>query len=249
MNDRQRQQLVEQCEEAELTLLMYDYAREEGRQLAKEYDEAQKNGTLPEVPEELDRKCRALIDGTFAKMERKTRLKRIVRSAARAAAVLFVVLGVMATTVMSVDALRVPVINFLMDTSEKYSRIQFDTEDTNIKSEDNQYSVKLESNIPEGYRCKEKNISSEYFGFIQYVNSDDNSIVFNFFPTSTERLIDTEGVEIDKIEIGVYSVALVEKNGYSVVWTDLDNKVAYSLFANGLDFETFWKIVCAILAE
>lgn len=71
MNDRQRQQLVEQCEEAELTLLMYDYAREEGRQLAKEYDEAQENGTLPEVPEELDRKCRALIDGTFAKMERR----------------------------------------------------------------------------------------------------------------------------------------------------------------------------------
>lgn len=155
----------------------------------------------------------------------------------------------MATTVMSVDALRVPVINFLMDASEKYSRIQFDNEATNSVSEDNQYVAKLEDNVPEGYWCEEKRITSESYGSVRYLDHHNDYIFLNFFPTSTDRVVDAENIEYESIEIGPYFVAVGEKNGYSAIWTDLDNKVAYSLYVKGLNFESFLKIIHAVLAE
>jgi hypothetical protein len=249
MNDRQRQQLVEQCEEAELTLLMYDYAREEGRQLAKEYDEAQENGTLPEVPEELDRKCRALIDGTFAKMERKTRLKRIVRSAARAAAVLFVVLGMMATTVMSVDALRVKVINLWIDTSEEYGKVSFDNDSIDVDLINNPYITNLENNVPEGYWSEINRDTSENFGTIRYSDGNKNFIELNILPTSSEFFIDTEDVQYEYVDVGTYSVVFSEKNGYTVIWIDKNKEIAYSLHANGLELVAFWELVYSVLAD
>ena len=245
MNDRQRQQLVEQCEEAELTLLMYDYAREEGRQLAKEYDEAQKNGTLPEVPEELDRKCRALIDGTFAKMERKTRLKRIVRSAAKAAAVLFVVLGVMATTVMSVDALRVPVINFIMDQSGRFSTIK--TDDAITDDLDNlDILQRLESCLPDGFQEVQR-INTDHYISVAYVNDEEHSISLNGVPASDKSIIDTENAKYSDVQINGYSAVFLEKDKLTVIWSDQKSQRVYIFSAKGLEEYLFWEMVYSII--
>jgi len=245
MNDRQRQQLVEQCEEAELTLLMYDYAREEGRQLAKEYDEAQENGALPEVPEELDRKCRALIDVTFAKMERKTRLKRIVRSAAKAAAVLFVVLGVMATTVMSVDALRVPVLNFIMDQSGRFSTIKI--EDCSIdESVGLDVLQRLDACLPDGFQEVQRSNSNHYIS-VSYVDDEERSVSFAGRPASDELIIDTENVEYSEVKINGVDVAFLRKEKLTVIWVDQKVQRVYTFSAIGLEECTFWEMVYSII--
>lgn len=245
MNDRQRQRLVEQCEEAELTLLMYDYAREEGRQLAKEYDEAQKNGTLPEIPEELDRKCRALIDVTFAKMERKTRLKRIVRSAAKAAAVLFVVLGMMATTVMSVDALRVPVINFRMDQSEKFGIIFFDG-NANIESKDDNVVARFEGNIPAGYVGVQKDVSESSI-LICYANSEGELISFDAIYSENGIVVDTENSQINPFEKNGIQGYFFSKEGYRAIWADSSESIIYTLYASSLTEKEFLTMLDALI--
>lgn len=245
MNDRQRQQLVEQCEEAELTLLMYDYAREEGRQLAKEYDEAQENGTLPEVPEELDRKCRALIDGTFTKMERKTRLKRIVRSAARAAAVLFVVLGMMATTVMSVDALRVPALNFIMDQSERFGIIIFDA-DAVTEHNDENIVARFEGSIPEGYVGVQKEVSDSSI-LICYANSEGEIISFDAVHSENGFAVDTEETEIEPFEKNGFCGYFIKKEGYRAIWTDPRESIIYTLYASSLTEKEFSNMLDALI--
>lgn len=70
MSDQRKQQLVEQYEDLALSMLMEDYAQAEGERLLREFEEAERNGGLPEMPEELDRKCRNLIETSFAKQAR-----------------------------------------------------------------------------------------------------------------------------------------------------------------------------------
>ena len=70
MSDQRKQQLVEQYEDLALSMLMEDYAQAEGERLLREFEEAERNGELPEMPEELDRKCRNLIETSFAKQAR-----------------------------------------------------------------------------------------------------------------------------------------------------------------------------------
>ena len=90
-----------------------------------EYEEAKQNGTMPEMPEELDAKCRDLIDETFGCARCRARVKRIGAAVAKAAMVVLILLGLSTVTVLSVDAFRVPVLNFLIGRNEKYTSIIF----------------------------------------------------------------------------------------------------------------------------
>lgn len=70
MDDHRKQQLVEQYEDLALSLLMEDYADEEGERLLQDFKAAKRSGELPELPTTLDQKCRKIIDASFAKQNR-----------------------------------------------------------------------------------------------------------------------------------------------------------------------------------
>jgi hypothetical protein len=62
MNGKQKEESNEQYEEIVLALLLNEHAEQQGEELLLEFEEACARGEVPEVPFELDQKCRQLID-------------------------------------------------------------------------------------------------------------------------------------------------------------------------------------------
>lgn len=89
----------------------------------KDYEAAKENGCLPQMPDALDQKCRKLIEEAFVQPPCRSGSKRIGASLARAAVVVLIMFGLSTVMVLSVDAFRVPVLNFLLDSSGKYNTI------------------------------------------------------------------------------------------------------------------------------
>lgn len=244
MMDQRRQQLIEQYEDAALSLLMDEYANEEGERLLKEFEEAKKNGDLPDMPAELDAKCRKLIDQTFAKMERKECLKRIGRSVTKAAVLVFVLLGTLSTMVMSVEAFRVPILNFFFDESERFSSVKTNNSDV-AESINRGIVYRFESNMPSGFVEIQKEIKDQYSSLC-YAN-DDNVISLSVVRSSGELIVDTENVETTTVEINGHSVVYIIKDGYQLMWVDEQEESICTLFVRGLDESTFWEFAYSII--
>lgn len=240
MSDQRKQQLVEQYEDLALSMLMEDYAQAEGERLLREFEEAERNGGLPEMPEELDRKCRNLIETSFAKQARGQRLKKIVRMASKAAVYAAVFLGLSTITILSVDALRMPVLNFLMDQSGRYSTVVYQNDPVTQIPEGDPVLARFESNLPEGYLVIESNIS-KINGYIYCENTEADSIYLFFTEAFGELNIDAEIAEYTDLSFSGYEAVSWEKDGYSLMWLDDDAEMVYTVFANGLDQNTFWE--------
>ena len=240
MSDQRKQQLVEQYEDLALSMLMEDYAHAEGERLLREFEEAERNGELPEMPEELDRKCRNLIETSFAKQARGQRLKKIVRMASKAAVYAAVFLGLSTITILSVDALRMPVLNFLMDQSGRYSTVVYQNDPVTEIPEGDPVLARFESNLPEGYRVVDRDIRKANT-FIYCENEHSNSMYILGSKTGCGLNVDAEVTEyIDLNFVGCEAVFWA-KDGYNLMWLEDSTQIVYTFFSNGLDEADFWE--------
>lgn len=242
MGDNRRKELIEQYEDAALALLMDEYAEDEGERLLREFEEAEKNGEIPEIPPELDETCKRLIHNTFAKQERTTKVKKLGKIISKAAVFLLVFPGLSAATVLCVDALRVPVLNFILGQTDRYSSLTTDIknngEDFQSELADKMYNAP----IPDSYDL----ILEEYYDdgsiTICYQNQDGYVISFMCMHSMGILNIDTENAETTELELYDYHAFFTNKDGYHLVWIDSTLDIMYELYANGIDIDTFWTI-------
>lgn len=248
MDENRRQQLLEQYEDIAFSLLMDDYANDEGKRLLQEFEDAKRNGTLEDIPPELDIKCKNLIKKSFAKQERILWLKQISNSLAKVAVVVLVLLGLSTVTVLSVDAFRIPVLNFLMDQSGKYSSMVFDSDTDSMATQTsaNRIVARFESGLPEGYLVT-RNTFDSAFGTVFCQNVDNHIIYLEITDTERGVNIDTEDVSYTELDFGNYTAYFREKNGYHLRWLDNQSKAVYTLYSNGLDINTFWEFAYTII--
>lgn len=245
MDSKHRQELLDQYEEATMMLLMDEYAEADGARLLQQFEEAEKNGQVPDVPAELDEKCRKLIEGSFAKQERKNHIFQLVRTLGKVAIYALVLLGLMTTMVLSVDALRVPVLNFFLEQSERYSTIVFEND---VKTDDptvNPLSERIGSLISDGYSL----ISEEYIdgeAFLLYQNEVGGIISLNVTHTVGQVLMDTEDTTQENVTIHDYPAILIVKDGYRLVWTNEELELVFDFYANSMELDTFWKLAYKI---
>lgn len=246
MDNQRRQQLVEQYEEIALSLLMDDYANEEGARLMKEFEEAQKNGEISEMPAELDEKCRKLIVKTFAKQERRVRLTRFGKTVAKAAVIVLVALGLLTTTVMSVDALRIPVLNFFIDQSGRFGAITIEQTTNEIESINRSVMTEFESSIPGGF-YETQRINTEQFMSLCYADEFGNVISLDVVCGSDESVIDMENTDFTTVEINGYSAVYIKNDRYRLIWTGIDGDYIYTLGAKGIEESAFWELAYSII--
>ena len=237
MNEQKKQKLLEQYDDAAFALLMDEYAETEGARLMAEFEAAQAAGQVPEMPQELDEQCRRMIRRDRVKKRGRRAAHSFRRVAVKAAVAVLVFIGLMTTLVMSVDALRIPILNYFIEHSEKYSTLElyqnetqilpdFDLPDTNP----NDYLIQF---LPEGY-------TSVYYyddgGLINsgYQNQDGSTIYFDMMPGTAMYQFDTENATYDYIVIGGLDVILVEKEGFQAVWTNTDQSIIFSITASDL---------------
>lgn len=246
MENKHDDSLWEQIECFAFSVIMGEYSKEEGDRLLQEYEELEKNGELVEMPPELDRKCRKLIAKTLRKQQIEYWTKWAAKSLARVATLALVLVGVTSLTVLSVDSFRIPVLNFLMDESGKYSTLAFDSTFDNDASTDNRIMSQFELYLPEGYSVVHRTFDSSS-GTI-YATNINTDVVYLEFETTTRGInIDTEKTTYTEIDFGDGIAVFSSNDGYRLRWLDSNDDIVYTLYASAIDINSFWKFAYAII--
>ena len=216
MSENKKLELLDQYDDVTFALLMDEYAEEEGARLRKEFEEAQAAGEVSDTSDALDEKCLQMIHRDFAKKRGKDNVRKIIRMTSKVAVAVMVFLGVAATTIMSVDALRVPVFNFFIEHFDSFAAISTqDVQDTNIQ---NPYEV-LESLIPSDY-MQTQHFENASMSFVEYENATGATISLDVIIDGADMNIDTEGAKYTEVFLSEYKAKLIEKNGHQLIWTD-----------------------------
>lgn len=215
--------------------------------ILKEYEQAKQNGTLPEMPEELDEKCRELIEEAFTQPPCCSRSKHISASIVRVAVVVLLLFGLSTAMVLSVDAFRVPVLNFLLDHSGKFGTVVLDLNTQQEATFTVSIADRFDTHIPVGYRLTNRDLFSTH-GCITYENDSGHLLCLLFETDQNQVNVDAEDIEYSPVEFGDYYAVFGEKDGYSLMWLDSENQVIYQLWASDMDKREFWKLAYALIA-
>lgn len=252
MNSKSKAELVEQYEDAAFALLMSEYAEQEGNRLLREFEEAKAKGAVPEIPAALDTKCRMMIHQAYEKKRRENKVKEFLRAAGRVAAMLFITLGVCTTLVFSVEALRTPMLNFLIEQHERYTSIDFDKEMTDAPTQDADPATMVDNSpldayIPPNYELYKYTVKNNGSFTAIYKSENGGDIIFTTTVCEGNLNIDTEDTDANKIEIAGYQGFYVEKDGVlKMTWFDMERCVAYQLIVTDLNNTEFWELAESI---
>lgn len=255
MNEQKKQKLLEQYDDAAFALLMDEYAEEEGARLMAEFEAAQAAGQVPQMPAELDEQCRRMIRRDRAKKRGIRAARSFQKAAVKAAVAVLVFIGLMTTVVMSVDALRIPILNYFIEHYEKYSSLNIEGYDgktpehnntTAPYAEVNKYEDPIAEYMPYGYISIYYNNSENCMTCI-YKNDNGERINFEILPAYDEYRFDTENATCENISVMGYDAILAVGDSVVLVWCDDISGLIYNLSATDIPEEQLIELAQKII--
>ena len=194
-----------------------------------------------EISAALNDRCRKLIRKGAAKELYRSVGKNLLRGASAAVIVFLFLCGVFAVLFSTVEAIRVPVINFFTEQKETASEVTDKDENEYVRDED-----VLAGLAPEGYEPQECKRTPDGNLTIRYADAGDGFILYDELPNDETRQIDTEDAVTEEIQIGGADAILVDKEGYRIIWYSASGEVLYQLKCNQLSREETIAIAEAI---
>ncbi|WP_409967678.1 DUF4367 domain-containing protein [Bengtsoniella intestinalis] len=119
-----RQEKLEQIEDAQFALLMYDLAEKEGQRLL-ELNKQLQNDPTAAVPETLDKKCRKTIADYYKTQENRKRV-RTLKSIGKKILIAASIATILFTSAFALsEDFRVRTMDLLLDVQERYTAFSF----------------------------------------------------------------------------------------------------------------------------
>ncbi|MGI6728288.1 MAG: DUF4367 domain-containing protein [Anaerovoracaceae bacterium] len=212
--------------------------------MLSEFDEWDKNTDI-KVPKETELQVLEMANSFQKKYNRKVIQKSIRRFGKVACLALIIIATVFTIAVVSVDALRIRVFDFLLQDEGEYrvvDSIETSTEDSHIKElvPDDWKNFFYPNYLPDGYKLV-KTKGLENIKIIFFQNEGQDLITFSQeLMDNNQLLVDNEDVDSSKILINGDNAFLTSKNGFTtIIW----NHNQYQFMISGsLDHETLIKI-------
>lgn len=239
MSENKKLELLDQYDDVTFALLMDEYAEEEGARLRKEFEEAQAAGEVSDTSDALDEKCLQMIHRDFAKKRGKENVRKIIRITSKVAVAVMVFLGVATATIFSVDAFKIPVLNFIFEQQNKYFTIGSNVSDTSPEDT----ILKL---LPDGYSVvltEEKDDKSTY----AYQNNNGSFLMYERIALTDDYRYDVEETNSKEFILCGYNAMIIEKNGLRLIWVDNKSAVVHSLYSTDLGEEQLIAIANGII--
>jgi len=244
MVDLRRTQLEESFADASLMLMMDEYSQCHGQLLLEEY---QASGAV--MPEELDHICQEKIKAEQKKSEKDILLRRTARRAAKAAVIAVAGLFLCTNLILSVEALRVPFLNFCFSTRRCFSSLSFPSENTSAYGSDKD-AVSFPLRVPKGYSliAKEHNhddyayIYPDSVLFLGYQDPEGHVFSFQTLPATGSFSIDTEDAESTEFLLnGMQAIRIRKEGGEALrtIWVDPERQRMFDVYCNGMTEEDF----------
>jgi len=219
----------EELEEATVSLFMDQYAKA----MNAGFDAMMEESADNEFPPELEKRCLALIEQEYAKERNKRRRKAALRVLRSAAAVVVVVLGLCSILFMTVEAFRVPIMNFFAEKHDGHLELRgtyAESESPSVFNPDDP----LGDIIPAEYTLADIN-SDWQKGLVTavYCNEENSIILFSIEPSENSMLIDDEDAETLQFQLmNCDAYLLREDEMIRLVWLDSDNCKTFTICAN-----------------
>jgi hypothetical protein len=190
-----------------------------------------------DFPAELDTRCRALINRECSRQKRKTLLKAVGKGLRAVACLAVVILSLSSILFMTVDAVRIPIINYYIEKSDQYWRYNGESQTSLSTSLDalncadplygflpNDYTLHmLDSNLPKSLTAI-------------YRSHNGDQVFFAAQSANSSVGMDSEGAEYSKqFQIAGYDAVLYVEKGYvRLLWICEDLSCVFSLTTNGM---------------
>lgn len=218
-----KEKRFEAYEDSFWRLAMMGYAEAEGTGFIKENEELKKDTSFQPSPNAI-KNFKKMLGAAFRKKNNQLINKRTYKALNKVAVIAFICTVLFSVTVVSVEAFRLQVLNFLISFEKEYTSIRLDSENSNNIIGDNLYMTWKNSYvptyIPEGYKIAGLNYTSDY-KTINYINNENKRLVFAELDASMESNVDTENAsEIRNITINDNEGLLVVKdNQITIAWS------------------------------
>ena len=186
-----RSQIFEEYTDASVELFMAHYAQ-------FLYPGEDADAALIQLPEELDRKCRGLLKKAIRRQRWQQCQKAAFKTLGRVAVVAMVLLSTFTVLFMSVEAIRVPVINFYLTHSKlEYLTISSSPKEEGTFNPDNP----LQDMLPGGYTLMQNERSEENHFTAIYQNAEGNYVFIRCEAASRVVQVDTEDAVVQNFRI------------------------------------------------
>ena len=246
-----REKLEEQYEDAYFALLMDAVAEKEGARLEELNDQLNRDPNAA-IPEEVDRRCRKVINQHFAKQRRSGYWRTTKRVLNRVAIVAAVMMLLFTTAFALSEDFRASTLNLLITVEEQYTRLEMENGSASESSDPqpvpsvettaSEYFENLEIGwIPEGFSCVD-NTFNYYAGF-----QNDAGLYFSVTLSGENSAIQIDTENADSIEYlsinGVDTMRVFKDGDINCAMMDTANGVFITVWTSpGISIETNEKI-------
>ncbi|TEB11196.1 DUF4367 domain-containing protein [Pelotomaculum propionicicum] len=220
-SEQTRKKLYEEYEDSLFKLVMHDAAEKEG-QLFLEEKEKLKNDPEFLPSKEATQKFSQQLDAQLKKSKAYARRRRIWQALNIAAVAMLIMLVILGTTVATVEAVRVRVLNFLMDIQQEYTSFQL--KDSSSGSEGSSTTIDwhkayVPTYIPDGYEVSAIS-NSEPLKRIEFKNPQGVLITYMELSEGNKPALDTENASaFEPVSINGHEGSLIVKNSLvTVIW-------------------------------
>jgi hypothetical protein len=223
-----RDTLQGEYEDAFFRLVMADHAKAQGAIFVRENEELKKDPDNNPTPLQIQ-KFRRTINKAFRKRTVKSALTKTRRAFTKAAVIAAILVVGIFTSAITVQAIRVNVLNFLIGFEEEYASLQIGAAGGNSIIGDNLYvswaDAYVPSYIPDGFKITKLTNTPELKS-INYLHSDGRTIFYYEYSAMYEVNMDTEDAErVENASINGLEALLVQKGvTVSLAWEN-DSKL------------------------
>lgn len=229
-NNSQEEKIIE--ERSNSFLAYIGNAAEED--MLKEFEEWENNATAIKIPEELETKILKSAKCFYEKQKRIKRKSSLIKLTKTAAIVMLIISVTFSTLVISVEAFRERVVDFLFEDKGSYMEvIPLETEENTLEIKNGLPSdgqgVFYLRYIPEGFKIVETKIAGSK-KIITFQDNVQKILIFTQEPWDNGKLfIDNEDIESGQILINEEAAFWTSKNDMlSLVWNK--NNYRFMLF-------------------
>lgn len=235
------QQVYEQYVDATVALFMEHYAA------ALTDATMQTESTVRSCSEALDRRCMEMIRKECAKQRRKEFWKGTKKVLRSAAVILIAMLSLSSVLFMTVEAFRIPVINFFIEQGDGFWAITGRSEEAPVDpatADAFDPNDPLAGLLPEGYEVNDVWGDAANGQVVSYMNLAGKKIYIWLRPNPSHMTMDSEFAAVSKrCKVLGNEGAIVSKDGFAqLAWFCETDNTAYLLQANDLDENTLLYI-------
>ncbi|MCB8814712.1 DUF4367 domain-containing protein [Desulfosporosinus shakirovi] len=225
--DQIRKKLFEEYEDSLFKLVMHDAAEREGKLFLEEKEKLKNDPEFAPSKEAIQKFSRQL-DTRLKKSQTYATRQQMLKILNKAAVAILIMLVIMFTTVTSVQALRVKVLNYLKDIQQQYTSFELKENENSLNGENpvvNWTKDYVPTYIPDGYKATDIS-RSKIYNEIQFKNERGEFITYTELTEGNRPALDTENASVTKtVDINGHEGTLVEKNSVVTIIWEMNSRI------------------------